>query len=302
MEVQVCKILAAMSPEERKSKVMCIDSDLEGSTGLKVIHQQFPDIFVQSGIMERGNFQAAAGFGMDKSKQAIFSTFAAFLEMCVSEMTMARLNHSNVLCHFSHSGVDDMADNSCHYGLNNFFADNGLDEHETTRLYFPADYHQLLKVVPAVFWDHGIRCIFTTRSKLPAIQDEQGKEMFGEGYTFVPGKDDVIRRGTKGYIVSYGDSLYRSLDAVERLRAEGVDVGLINKCTLNVVDDECMQLIGKTGFVLVVEPLNRKTGLGVRFGTWLLERGLAPKYGYIGSTREVSLVAASSSSALLRLT
>ena len=46
--------------------------------------------------------------------------------------------------------------------------------------------------------------------------------------------------------------------------------------------------IGKTGVVLVVEPLGRKTGLGIRFGTWLLERGLTPKYGYIGVTREGS--------------
>ena len=46
--------------------------------------------------------------------------------------------------------------------------------------------------------------------------------------------------------------------------------------------------IGKAGVVLVVEPLARKTGLGIRFGTWLLERGLAPKYGYMGVTREGS--------------
>ncbi len=38
----------------------------------------------------------------------------------------------------------------------------------------------------------------------------------------------------------------------------------------------------------MVEPLGRKTGLGIRFGTWLLERGLTPKYGYIGVTREGS--------------
>ncbi len=57
---------------------------------------------------------------------------------------MARLNGCNVLCHFSHAGVDDMADNTCHFGLNNFFADNGLehDEHPT-RLYFPADGGQM---------------------------------------------------------------------------------------------------------------------------------------------------------------
>lgn len=43
-------------------------ADLEGSTGLKVIHQRHPHVFVSSGIMERGNFSAAAGFGFDADK------------------------------------------------------------------------------------------------------------------------------------------------------------------------------------------------------------------------------------------
>lgn len=34
-------------------------------------------------------------------------------EMVLSEITMARLNFCNLLVHFSHSGVDDMADNTC---------------------------------------------------------------------------------------------------------------------------------------------------------------------------------------------
>ena len=55
-------------------------------------------------VMERGNLSAAAGFGFDKDKFGVFSTFAAFLEMTISEITMARLNFSNLLCHFSHSG------------------------------------------------------------------------------------------------------------------------------------------------------------------------------------------------------
>ena len=39
---------------------------------------------------------------------------------------MARLNEANVLAHFSHAGVDWMADNTCHFGINNFFAAGGL--------------------------------------------------------------------------------------------------------------------------------------------------------------------------------
>jgi len=76
------------------------------------------------------------------------------------------------------------------------------------------------------------------------------------------------------------------LDAVERLRAEGHDVGLINKVTLNVCDEQSLDTVGKSGFALVVEPLSRRNGLGIRYGTWLLERGYSPKYGYIGTHRE----------------
>ena len=38
--------------------------------------------------------------------------------------------------------------------------------------------------------------------------------------------------------------------------------------------------------MLVVESLNQKTGLGSKYGTWLLERGLTPKYGYMGTNKE----------------
>jgi hypothetical protein len=80
--------------------------------------------------------------------------------MIISELTMARLNFANILTHFSHSGVDEMADNTwqvasqrdgvllprksanprlSHFGINQFFLDNGLEDGYETKLYFPAD-------------------------------------------------------------------------------------------------------------------------------------------------------------------
>ncbi|MBS3955010.1 MAG: transketolase [Methylomicrobium sp.] len=279
-------ILSRLSEAERVEKVRVIDSDLEGSCGLKKIHDAYPEIFISSGIMERGNFSAAAGFGMEAGKQGIFGTFSAFLEMCISEITMARLNNSNVLSHFSHSGIDDMADNTCHFGLNNMFADNGLSDGYATNLYFPADPNQMKACMETIFFDPGLRFVFSTRSKVPLILDSEGKEFFGGDYKFVSGKDEVIREGTQGYIVSFGESLYRALDAVERLKQEGFDVGLINKPTLNVIDEEMLAKIGKSPMVMVVEAFNRKTGLGSRFGSWLLERGHTPKYAHIATHKE----------------
>lgn len=284
----VVEVLSAMTEEDRKNNVLVVDSDLEGSCGLTQIRKAHPEVFISGGIMERGNLSAAAGFGMDKTKQGIFATFSAFLEMCISEITMARLNHSNLLCHFSHAGIDDMADNTCHFGMNNMFADNGLDDGHETRLYFPADANQMRACVKAVFHNPGLRFIFSTRSKVPILLNSDGGELFGGDYRFTPGKDEVLREGSAGYIVTYGDSVYRALDAVERLKQEGIDVGLINKATLNVVDEEMMAKIGKAPFVLVTEAFNRRTGLGSRFGTWLLERGYTPKYAHLGTHHEGS--------------
>jgi transketolase len=282
----VVSILGRLSEAERKQKVRVVDSDLEGSCGLKKIHDAYPEVFISSGIMERGNFSAAAGFGMEKGKQGIFGTFSAFLEMCISEITMARLNNSNVLSHYSHSGIDDMADNTCHFGLNNMFADNGLSDGYDTNLYFPADPLQMKACLETIFFNPGLRFVFSTRSKVPMILDNNGQEFFGGDYKFVSGQDEVIREGTQGYIVSFGEALYRSLDAVERLKQEGIDVGLINKPTLNVVDEAMLSKIGKSPRVLVVEAFNRKTGLGSRMGSWLLERGYTPKYAHLGTHKE----------------
>jgi transketolase C-terminal domain/subunit/transketolase N-terminal domain/subunit len=283
----LCDLIDGIPREERPSRVLVIDSDLAGSCGLHHVQQHHSEVFVAGGVMERHNFMAAAGFGSCSGKQGVFSTFAAFLEMLISEVTMARLNRANVLAHFSHSGVDDIADNTSHFGLSDLFADNGLGEDDPTRLYFPADAHQLRAVLERVFDDSGLRFVFTTRSSVPCILDERGRELFHpqSGYRFEPGKDELIRDGRDGFVVSYGESLARALDSVEHARREGIDVGLVNKPTLNIVDEAMMRRIGQASFVLLVESQHQRNGLGNRLGTWLLERGLTPRYEHIGTTK-----------------
>ncbi len=153
------------------------------------------------------------------------------------------------------------ADNTCHFGVNNLFADNGLLD-SPSYLYFPADPAQMIAVIKRVFFDHGVRFVFSTRSKVPWILKEDTKtKFFGDNYEFVPGKDEIIAEGKAGYVVSFGEMLYRSWDAVLRCRQLGLDVGLVNKPTLNVVDEETIRKIGSSPFVLVVESFNQKTGV-----------------------------------------
>jgi len=283
-------ILDGMSPEQRLASVRVFDNDLEGSCGLHHIRKAHPEVFVRGGIMERGNYSAAAGFGAVAGKQGIYATFSAFLEMLLSEITMARLNGANVLAHFSHSGVDDMADNTCHFGINSMLADGGLDSlhgKDDTRLYFPADQHQFAACVQRIFGDPGLRFVFSTRSAVPDILDEAGKPLYA-GQDFQPGVDSVVREAPAGggWIVATGETVYRALDAVIRLQEQGVKIGLINKSTLNVADAAMMKRLAGAAFVLVAEGWNVKTGLGSRFGSWLLQAGFKGRYNHIGVHRE----------------
>src|SRR5690606_30404809 len=84
-------LLKAREPEQR-ARTLVVDSDLAGSCGLGVIGKACPEVYVSGGIMERGNYSAAAGFGSEPGYQGVFGTFSAFLEMLVSEISMARLN------------------------------------------------------------------------------------------------------------------------------------------------------------------------------------------------------------------
>ena len=284
------EILDGMPEAQRVASVRVFDCDLEGSCGLNHVRAAHPEVFVRGGIMERGNFSAAAGFGYESGKQGVFATFSAFLEMIVSEITMARLNQANVLSHFSHAGCDDMADNTCHFGLNNMFAANGLPDEgrDTTRLYFPADQHQFKACLKKIYGEAGLRFIFSTRSGVPDLLDEDGGRIYGEDYKFVPGRDDVIREGKDGYIVSFGETVYRSLDAAIKLKTQGINVGVICKATLNVYDEDMMAKLAKSPMVLVAESFNVTTGLGSRFGTELLKRGFTGRYNNIGTHREGS--------------
>ncbi len=194
------EILDDIEEADRVASVRVFDCDLEGSCGLNHVRASHPEVFVRGGIMERGNFSAAAGFGYEKGKQGIFGTFSAFLEMVVSEITMARLNSSNVLAHFSHAGCDDMADNTCHFGLNNMFAANGLPDEgsDTTRLYFPADQHQFRACLKKIYNDEGLRFMFSTRSGVPDLLTDTGERLFGDDYEFVSAKTTLFAKEQRG--------------------------------------------------------------------------------------------------------
>jgi transketolase C-terminal domain/subunit len=80
--------------------------------------------------------------------------------------------------------------------------------------------------------------------------------------------------------------VYRALDAVIQLQERGLKVNLVNKSCVNVVDQDMMSKLAVAPFVLVVEAWNVKTGLGSRFGSYLLQAGFKGRYNHLGTHKE----------------
>jgi transketolase C-terminal domain/subunit len=131
--------------------------------------------------------------------------------------------------------------------------------------------------------------VFSTRAPVPDILDIEGKPLY-EGRPFDSGKDYIVREAPEGggYVVATGETVYRALDAVISLQEQGLKVGLINKPSLNVVDGDMMRKLSIVPFVLVAEGWNVKTGLGSRFGSYLLQSGFKGKYNHVGTNKEGS--------------
>ena len=82
------------------------------------------------------------------------------------------------------------------------------------------------------------------------------------------GKSEIVRWGVDGCLVSYGPLLARSLKAADKLREEGLDVGVINARFIKPLDSEViLKAIRECGFVVTLE----EAALAGGFGSAVLE-------------------------------
>jgi 1-deoxy-D-xylulose-5-phosphate synthase len=82
------------------------------------------------------------------------------------------------------------------------------------------------------------------------------------------GKSEIIRWGADGCLVCYGPLLARGLKAADKLREEGLDIGVINARFLKPLDSEVIvKAIRECGFVVTLE----EAALAGGFGSAVLE-------------------------------
>jgi transketolase len=88
-------------------------------------------------------------------------------------------------------------------------------------------------------------------------------KIFADDYPFDIGKGFFLKEGTDATIIATGYMLTEAIAAIDLLEAEGLDVGLLNMCTIKPLDEAAIvQAAQKSGAVVTAENASIIGGLG----------------------------------------
>jgi transketolase len=120
----------------------------------------------------------------------------------------------------------------------------------------PSDDVEARAAVKAAYEYEGPVYLRFGRLAVPVINDK-------EDYKFEIGKGVVLREGKDVTIVATGLEVAESLEAAEKLAADGIDAKVINIHTIKPLDEELIVAAAKeTGKVVTVEEHSVIGGLG----------------------------------------
>ena len=256
------------------------DCDLEGSVKLGAFHKEFPNHFFQSGIQEH-HTAACAGALSTCGIGTVFADFGVF-GICetYNQHRLSDINHSHLKLVCTHIGLDVGEDGKTHQCidyvgvLRNIFG---------MHIVVPADPNQTDRAFRYMMTQPGMWFLGMGRSKLPIVTAEDGSPFFAGDYEFVPGRGDWIRRGSAATVVVMGTLTGRAVEAVDALRASGLDVGIAHLATPDTIDRKFLDELAATKKLITVEDHSVRTGLGECLASALFAAGHAMPHLRLGA-------------------
>jgi transketolase len=140
----------------------------------------------------------------------------------------------------------------------------------------PCDALEIEQVVPAIAEHNGPVYMRLLRGNVPLILDEYG-------YTFELGKAKLLRDGKDAIIISSGFMTMRALEAVDALKDDNIDVGVLHVPTIKPLDEATiLREASRSGrMVVVAENHTIVGGLGEGVAALLLRSGVTPVFRQI---------------------
>ena len=267
--------------------LVVLDADLAAATKTGVFKKAYPERFIDCGIAEANMTGVAAGLSTC-GKVPFISSFAMFVAGRAFEQVRNSIGypHLNVKIGATHAGItvgEDGATHQCNEDIALMRTIPGM------MIINPADDVEARAAVKAAYEYEGPVYLRFGRLALPIIHNESS-------YKFEIGKGEILRDGKDVTIVATGAMVSNSLEAAERLAADGIEAKVINIHTIKPLDKELVVAAAKeTGKVVTVEEHSVIGGLGSavcdtlaqKAPTQVMKIGMNDTFGESGSAVEL---------------
>ena len=231
-----------------------MDADLSGSTKTGVFAKKFPNRFINCGIAEGNMMSTAAGIATT-GKTVFASSFAVFASGRAFEQIRNSIAYPclNVKIAATHAGVTVGEDGATHQAVVDMSIMRSLPNMVVIN---PADAVEAECAIKAAIEHKGPVYLRLGRLSVPVLFDK-------ETYKFELGKGQTIVDGDDITIIATGLMTTESVQAVEELKAEGINARLINIHTIKPIDkDIIIKAAKETGNIVTVEEHSIIGGLG----------------------------------------
>lgn len=239
---------------EKYDNLVVLDADLAEATKTGIFKKAFPERHIDCGIAESNMVGIAAGIAAT-GKVPFCSSFAMFAAGRAFEQVRNSVGypHLNVKIGATHAGIsvgEDGASHQCNEDIALMRTIPGMT------IINPSDDVEAKAAVEAAYKMDGPVYLRFGRLAVPVINDNPD-------YKFEIGKGVVLKEGKDLTIIATGLEVNESLQAAEKLAADGIDAEVINIHTIKPIDaDLIVKSASKTGKVVTVEEHSIIGGLG----------------------------------------
>ena len=245
------KALSQLTKENKN--IIVLDADLSKSTKTCDVKASSPESFYNMGIAEANMVGVAAGLA-STGKIVFASSFAMFLAGRAFEQIRNSIAYTNLnvkLC-ATHSGISVGEDGASHQAIEDLALMRSIPN---MKVFSPCDAKETEEIIKYVANCDGPCYVRLGRLAVDSVNSSNYKFEFGKGVT--------LREGNDCTIITTGSMVQVSLEAQQKLKAEGIYVRVINLHTIKPIDTEIILKAAKeTGKIVTVEEHNVVGGLG----------------------------------------
>lgn len=238
---------------KKNENVVALCADLTGSLKMDAFAKEFPNRFFQTGIAEANMIGIAAGMTIG-GKIPFTGTFANFSTGRVYDQIRQSVAYSgkNVKICASHAGLTLGEDGATHQILEDLGMMRMLPGMTVIN---PCDFNQTKAATIAIAEHKGPVYLRFGRPTVPNFT--------APDQNFEIGKAVMLNEGSDVTIIATGHMVWKSIEAAEKLEAEGISVELINIHTIKPLDETAiLNSVKKTGCIVTAEEHNKHGGLG----------------------------------------